>query len=107
MATETTRRGLPAKGRRLTVSVPSELIEPLERLAREEDRTLSGQIVNIVRRHLQNDEVLLRQALDRASHGQVSTLRDGAIEATRAAITAGQSTDAVMRAFTGGGHGGG
>lgn len=87
-------------GKRLTVSVPAELVEPLEQLARREDRTLSAQIVNIVRHFLQDDEALLRSAIERANRGEVATLREGSLEATRSAIKAGASTDDVMRAFT-------
>jgi predicted transcriptional regulator len=93
--------------RRLTVAVPAELVEPLERLARREDRSLSGQIVNIVRRHL-TDEALLQGAIERANRGEVFTLPETGIEDARRAIAEGVSTDEVMRAFTGdaGGAGG-
>jgi hypothetical protein len=38
-----------ASGKRVTVSLPAELVEPLEKSAASEDRSLSGQIVNIIR----------------------------------------------------------
>jgi predicted transcriptional regulator len=90
-------------GKRLTVAVPAELVAPLERLARQEDRSVSAQIVNIVRRHLQRqeDDAALEAAIARADRGEVATLPDGAIEAARRALLDGASTDEVMRAFTG------
>jgi hypothetical protein len=38
-----------AEGKRITVSVPGDLIGPLEEMAASEDRSVSGQIVNIIR----------------------------------------------------------
>ncbi len=88
-------------GKRLTVSVPAELVRPLEDLARREDRSLSAQIVTIVRRYLQDDEALLREAIARANRGEVRTLPEDGLEAARRAIKNGASTEEVIRAFTG------
>jgi predicted transcriptional regulator len=90
-------------GKRLTVAVPAELVAPLERLARREDRSVSAQIVHIVRRHLQRqeDDALLDAAIARADRGEVATLPEGAIEAARLALQDEAPTDEVMRAFTG------
>jgi hypothetical protein len=86
-------------GKRLTVAVPAELVEPLERLARQEDRSVSAQIVNIVRQYLQSDEALLRDAIERARRGEVTTLPEGGLEAARRAIKSGAPTDDVMSAL--------
>lgn len=89
-------------GKRLTVALPADLVKPLERLAEQEDRSLSAQIVNIVRRHLQakEDWELLDEAIASADRGEAFVLREGAIRATRQAILDGKSTDEVMEEFT-------
>jgi metal-responsive CopG/Arc/MetJ family transcriptional regulator len=38
--------------KRFTVSVPADLVQPLEAAAAREDRSVSGQIVNIIRQWL-------------------------------------------------------
>jgi hypothetical protein len=45
-------QGTAAAGRRFTVSVPADLVQPLEAAAAQEDRSVSGQIVNIIRQWL-------------------------------------------------------
>ena len=41
-----------ASGKRFTVTVPADLVQPLEATAAQEDRSVSGQIVNILRQWL-------------------------------------------------------
>jgi hypothetical protein len=96
-----------AHGVRLSVTIPREFAESLRQLAAQEDRSLSGQIAHIIRRHFDRaederryNEYLLREAIAAADRGETMVLREGALEATRQALLEGKSPDEVMAEFT-------
>lgn len=88
----------------MTINVPPDLVQPLEALAADEDRSVSGQIVNIVRRYFQaREDDIVRARLASAEQGHVVPLTDEMLATLRREIEAGTPADeALARAGLGG-----
>lgn len=91
-------------GKRVTINVPPDLVQPLETLAAGEERSVSGQIVNIVRRYFQaREDEIVRARLASAEQGHVGPLTDEMLAILRREIEAGTPADeALARAGLGG-----
>jgi hypothetical protein len=94
--------------KRLSVTIPGELVAPLETMAAREDRSVGAQIINIVRRYFERIddenrayETRLREAIAAADRGEVVTIPEGGLEAAMEAMDRGASADEVMGALTG------
>jgi hypothetical protein len=97
--------------KRVTVYLPEDLVEPLERFSKENDRSVSAQIVSLVRQYIEeqvarreaqrrDDWRLLQEAVARADRGETYVLRDGVIAAAQQALVDGKPTDEVMAEWT-------
>jgi hypothetical protein len=93
-----------ARGKRLSINVPPDLVRPLEALAAREDPSMSGQVVNIVRRYLQaQGDDIVRDRLARVDQGHTVPLTDEMLAALRHEIAASTPADeALARAGLGG-----